>query len=76
MVKGVMVLMKGFCSGTLYKLLGNVNWTGCNNVVVVEVNSNLNQLNSNLTKIDLNQDELIQTDSSRHHKVEPEHATT
>jgi hypothetical protein len=35
--QGVMVLMKGVWIGTLYKLLGNVDLTGCNNIVVPEV---------------------------------------
>jgi hypothetical protein len=39
MVRGVMVLMKGVRIGTLYKLLGNVNLTGCNNIVVPKVDS-------------------------------------
>jgi hypothetical protein len=42
MVRGVMVLMKGFRIGTLYKLLGNVDSNGCNTIVVPEVESNLN----------------------------------
>jgi hypothetical protein len=33
MVRGVVVLMKGFQIGTLYKILGNVDLTGCNNIV-------------------------------------------
>jgi hypothetical protein len=36
MVRGVMVLMKGVWIGTLYKLLGNVDSTGCNNIVSPE----------------------------------------
>jgi hypothetical protein len=40
MVRGVMVLMKGVQIGTLYKLLGNVDSTGCNNIIVPEVDSN------------------------------------
>jgi hypothetical protein len=32
--KYVMVLIKGVWIGTLYKLLGNVDSTGCNNIVV------------------------------------------
>jgi hypothetical protein len=39
MVRGVMVLMKGIWIGTLYKLLGNVNSTGCNNIATPEVDS-------------------------------------
>jgi hypothetical protein len=37
MARGVMVLMKGVLIGTLYKLLGSVDLTGCNNIVVPEV---------------------------------------
>jgi hypothetical protein len=36
MVRDVMVLMKGVHIGTLYKLLRNVDSTGCNNIVVLE----------------------------------------
>jgi hypothetical protein len=46
MVRGAMVLMKGVHIGTLYKLLGNVDSTGCNNIVVPEVDSTSTQLNS------------------------------
>jgi hypothetical protein len=38
-VRGVMVLMKGVQIGTLYNLLGNVNSTGCNDIIVPEVDS-------------------------------------
>jgi hypothetical protein len=56
MVRGVMVLMKGVWIGTLYKLLGSVDSTGCNNIVVPEVDST--------------RAESIQTDSTSHHKVD------
>jgi hypothetical protein len=36
MVRGAMVLMKGFQIGTLYKLLGNVDLIGCNVVSKVD----------------------------------------
>jgi hypothetical protein len=36
MVRGVMVLMRGFRCGTLYKLLGRTYTNGCNNYVVPE----------------------------------------
>jgi hypothetical protein len=39
MVRGVMVLMKGFRIGTLYKLLGSVDSNGCNNIIVPKVDS-------------------------------------
>jgi hypothetical protein len=39
MARGVMVLMKGVRIGTLYKLLGNVELSGCNNIVFPEVDS-------------------------------------
>jgi hypothetical protein len=39
-VIGVMVLMKGSPIGTVYKLLGNVDLTGCNSIDVPEFNSN------------------------------------
>jgi hypothetical protein len=41
MVKGVMVLMKGVLIGTLYKLLGNIDLTRCNNISVPKVDSTL-----------------------------------
>jgi hypothetical protein len=37
MVSGAMVLMKGVHIGTLYKLLRSVDSTGCNSIVVTEV---------------------------------------
>jgi hypothetical protein len=40
MVIGAMVLMKGFRIGTLYKLLGSVDSTGWNEIIVPEVDSN------------------------------------
>jgi hypothetical protein len=64
MVMGVMVLMKGVRIGTLYKLLGNVDSTGCNNIVVPEVDSTLNQLDSSRV-------ESIQTNSTLFHQVDP-----
>jgi hypothetical protein len=33
MVRGVMVLLRGVQIGTMYKLLGNVDSTRCNNIV-------------------------------------------
>jgi hypothetical protein len=39
MVRGVMVLMKGVLIETLYKLLGNVDSTRCNNIIVPKFNS-------------------------------------
>jgi hypothetical protein len=57
MVRGVMVLMKGFNIGTLYKLIEIFDSIGCNNIVVPEVDST--------------QAESIQTKSTSHHKVNP-----
>jgi hypothetical protein len=57
MVRGVMGLMKGVRIGTLYKLLGSVVSTRCNNIIVPEVDST--------------QAKLIQTDSTSHHKFDP-----
>jgi hypothetical protein len=37
MVRGEMVLIKGVQIGTLYKLLKNVNSTGCNNIIVTYI---------------------------------------
>jgi hypothetical protein len=39
MVEGVMILMRGARTRTLYKLLGSVDSTGYNNIVVLETNS-------------------------------------
>jgi hypothetical protein len=64
MVRGVMVLMKGVQIGTLYKLLGNVDSTGCNNIVVPEVDSNFDSTHST-------QAESIQTDSTSLRQVDP-----
>jgi hypothetical protein len=36
MVRGAMVLMRGFRCGTLYKLLGSTYTNGCNSCVVLE----------------------------------------
>jgi hypothetical protein len=36
MVRGAMVLMRGVCCGTLYKLLGSTYTNGCNSSVVLE----------------------------------------
>jgi hypothetical protein len=63
-LRGVMVLMKGVRIGTLYKLLGNVDLTGCNNIITPEVESTSNLLDST-------RGELIQTDSTRHDEVDP-----
>jgi hypothetical protein len=57
MVRGAMVLMKGVWIGTLYNLLGNVDSTGCNNIVSPKIDLTSTQLN-------LTQAELIQTDST------------
>jgi hypothetical protein len=43
MFRGAMVLMKGVHIGTLYKILGNFDSIGYNNIVVIEVDSTLNQ---------------------------------
>ena len=39
MGRGVMVLMKGVHIGTLYKLLGNVDSNGCNDIIVPKIQS-------------------------------------
>jgi hypothetical protein len=49
MVRGAMVLMRGVRIGNLYKLLGNVDLTRCNNIVVPKFDST--QLNSNITNL-------------------------
>jgi hypothetical protein len=64
MVRGVMVLMKGVQIGTIYKLLENVDSTGCNNIIAPEVESTSTQIDQTLT-------ELVQTDWKRHDKINP-----
>jgi hypothetical protein len=64
MVRGAMVLMKGVWIGTLYNLLGTVNSTGCNNIIVPKVNLTSTQLDPTRAK-------LVQTESTRHDKVDP-----
>jgi hypothetical protein len=46
MVRGAMVLMKGLRIGTIYKLLGNFDSTGCNNIISPEIDSTATQINS------------------------------
>jgi hypothetical protein len=65
MVRGAMVLMKGFRIGTLYKLLENVDSTGCNNIFVPKVYSIL------INQLDLTRAKLIQTDSIVLRQVKP-----
>ena len=61
MVVGAILLMKGVQIGTLYKLLGNVDQTRCNNIIVPKVD-----LNS--TRLDSTWAESIQTNLTSHHK--------
>jgi hypothetical protein len=53
MVRGVMVLMKGVWIGTLYKMLGNVDSTGCNIIIAPKIDSNTTRLDLMLTQLDL-----------------------
>ena len=46
MLKGAKALMKEIHIGTLYKLLGNIDSTRCNIIIVPEVESNSNQIKS------------------------------
>jgi hypothetical protein len=52
MVRGEMVLMKGVLIGTLYKLLGNFNLNGCNNIVSPEIDLNATRIDSMSEKLD------------------------
>jgi hypothetical protein len=61
MVRGVMVLMKGVQIGTLYKLLGSVDSTGCNNIVVPEVDSTLTRLRLGLSRFKLTRQVIIKS---------------
>jgi hypothetical protein len=71
MVRGVMVLMKGVWIGTLYKLLGNVDSTGCNNIISPEIESTVTQLDSMLTQLNSTRAKSVQTDSTRHDELDP-----
>jgi hypothetical protein len=71
MVRGAMVLMRGVRIGTLYNLLGNVDSTGCNNIVAPEINSNVTRLNSISTQIDSTRDKSVQIDSTIHDELDP-----
>jgi hypothetical protein len=51
MVKGQIALMRGVWNGTLYKLLGNVNPTGCNKIIAPEIDSTRSQHNSTRLKL-------------------------
>ena len=55
MVRGEMVLMKGVRIGTLYKLLGNVDLTRCNNIVAPKIDSTATQLDSMSTQLEPSQ---------------------
>jgi len=46
MVRGVMVLMKGVQIVSMYKMLWNVDSTGCNNIISLEINLTGNRLES------------------------------
>jgi hypothetical protein len=46
MVRSAMVLIKGVWIGTLYKLLGNVDSTRCNKIIVPEVDLTSTRLDS------------------------------
>jgi transposase InsO family protein len=70
MVRGVMVLMKGVWIGTLYKLLGNVDSTGCNNIVSPEIDSTVTRLDSMSTQLDSTRAKSVQTDSTRHDEID------
>jgi hypothetical protein len=50
MVRGAMVLMKGVWIGTLYKWLGNVDLTRCNNIVAPEIDSTVTQIDLTSTQ--------------------------
>jgi hypothetical protein len=63
MVRGEMVLMKGVWIGTLYKLLGSVDSVGCNKIFSPEFDSTLTLLN-------LTWAESVQTDLTRHDKID------
>jgi hypothetical protein len=71
MVKGVMVLMKGFQIGTLYMLLGNIHSTRCNNIIALEIDSNMTQLELMLTQLDSTRDKSVQINSTRHEEIDP-----
>jgi hypothetical protein len=61
MVRGAMVLMRGVWIGTLYKLLGNVDSTGCNNIIAPKIDST----RLDVTQLDSTRAKLVQTDSNK-----------
>jgi hypothetical protein len=71
MVRGVMVLMRGVQIGTLYKLLGNVKSTRCNNIVAPEIESTVTQPDVMLTQLDSNRAKSVQTNLTRHDELDP-----
>jgi hypothetical protein len=64
MVRGAIVLIKGVQIGTLYKMFWNVDLTRCNNIISPKAGSTSTQL-------DPTQAESIQTNSTRHDKIDP-----
>jgi hypothetical protein len=83
MVRCEMVLMKRVQIGTLYKLLGNVkstgcnnivapkiDSTGCNNIVAPEIDSTLTQLESMSTQLDSTRANSVQIDLTRHDEID------
>jgi hypothetical protein len=69
MVRGVMVLMRGVRIGTLYKMLGNVDLTGCNNIITPEIDSTTTRLDSMSTQLDSTRAKSVQIDSTRHDEL-------
>jgi hypothetical protein len=70
MVRGAMVLMRGVNIGTLYKLLGNVDLSGCNSIVSPEIYSTTTRLDSMLTQHDSTRSNSIKTESIRHDEID------
>jgi hypothetical protein len=70
MVRGAMVLLKGFLIGTLYKLLGNVDLTRCNNIIYPKFELTATQPDSMSTQLNSTRSKSIQTDSTRHDDID------
>jgi hypothetical protein len=70
-VRCVMVLIKVVWISTMYKLLGNVDSTGCKKIISPKIKSIVTQLDSMLTQLDSNQANSIQTNLTQHDELEP-----
>jgi len=54
----------------MYKMLRNVDSTRCNNIISLEINSNVTRINLMSTQISSTRAKLNQTDSERHDEID------